>query len=356
VALLAAPVLAQAPICTVRSGAPIQMQVQLTFADQASQGSNDSASANNDSKHRGDTAGARRSHDFTTNMQIRVQLEDPLGGVLQEFTPNADGQVRMTVCRNGIYRLRVSGPTIEEVVLDDVQPNRGDKLVTVVLHGKATKDERTSRRATISARGLRVPGKAQKELEKGDVALQQGKLEDARKHYIKAIEIYPNFEEAENELGVVLMQEGKRMEGKAAFERVLAVNDHYAPACVNLAKIAIDDKRWGDAYLFSKRALTTEPLNPGGLFVAVEAAFFTKAYSEAVVYTRSLHSLPHKQYALAHLLAAKSLEAQNQPDAAITEYQIFLNEGPEDPNVEQARDRLLLLQLAQAAAANSVSR
>jgi tetratricopeptide (TPR) repeat protein len=331
------------------------VQVQLTFADQASEDSHGSASTPNDSTRRGDAAGAERSHDFSTNMQIQVVLEDPLGGMLQEFSPNADGQVRMTVCKNGIYRLRVTGPTIEEAVLDDLEPNRGDKLVTVVLHRKSTKAEQASRRATISARGLRVPGKAQKELERGDVALQQGKLEDARKHYIKAIEIYANFEEAEDELGVVLMREGKRMEGKAAFERALAMNDRFAPACVNLAKIAIDDRRFGDAYIFAKRALTTEPLNPGGLFVAAEAAFFTKEYRETVIYTRSLHSLPHKPYALAHLLAAKSLEAQNQPDAAISEYQIFLNEDPEDPNAERARDRLRLLQLAQAAAANSVS-
>jgi len=329
------------------------MQIQLTFGDQLADTVSGS-STQSDAAHKGDRAGAERSQDFTTNMQIRVQLQDPLGGMLQEGTPNAEGQVRMAVCKSGIYRLRVTGPTIEEAVLDDLHPSRGDKLVTVVLHHKTLNQPHSAGKETISATGLAIPRKAQKELEKGNEALKDKKLADATKHYTKAIELFPTFDEAENNLGITLMQEGDRIAGKAAFERAVAINDRFAPAYVNLAKIAMDEKRFNDAYVLAKQGLATEPLSPAGLFVAAEGAFFSGDYSQTVGYTRTLHSLPHTQYALAHFLAAKSLEAQNQPAAAMTEYQNFLNEDSLDPNAEHARERLRLLQLSQAVASQSV--
>ena len=87
-----------------------------------------------------------------------------------------------------------------------------------------------------------------------------------------------------------------------------------------------------------------EPLNAGALFVAAEAAFFKSEYADTVSYTRTLHSIPHEQYGLAHYLAAKSLEAQHQSDAAIVEYQTFLEEDPTDPNAKRARELVTLLQ------------
>jgi tetratricopeptide (TPR) repeat protein len=221
--------------------------------------------------------------------------------------------------------------------------------VTVVLHRKLTKEERKAQAATISAQRLQVPKKAQKALEKGDTALKSGKLELARKQYQRAIKIYPRFEEAENDLGIIAMREGNKVEGREAFVRALNTNPHYAPAQVNLAKIAFDEKRYNDAYLLAKQAISSEPLNPGALFVGAESAFFKGDYTETVSLTRTLHSLPHQQYSLAHFLAAKSLEVQHQPAAALAEYQAFLEEDPTDPNAARARQLVALLQMTAAA-------
>lgn len=334
-----------AQVCDNRTGAPMQMKVQLTFDDSAPGSIPGSVSTRNDPIHRGDTAGSARGYDFSTS-QIQVQLQEPNGGTFQEQMPGSDGQVRMTVCKKAIYRLRVVGPTIEEAILDSVQPGYGDSLVTVVLHRKLTKEERKAQEATVSTHSLRIPGKARKQLEKGDAALRKGKLTEAENHYRKAISLYPQFEEAQNSLGVALMRDGKKAEGRAAFQAALAVNSNYAPAQVNLAKIGFDEKRYDDAYAYAQQALRTEPLNASALFVAAEAAFFKGEYDDTVSYTRTLHSLPHEQYGLAHYLAAKSLEAQHQPDAAIGEYEMFLQEDPTDPNAKRAREIVTLLQAA----------
>jgi tetratricopeptide (TPR) repeat protein len=334
-------------ICDLHTGAPMQMKVQLTFGDQAPDAAPGGVVNQNDPLHRGDSAGNQRRYDFIA-MQIHVQLQDPTGGTFQEQTPDSDGQLRLTVCKKSIYRLRVIGPQIEEAIMDSVQPGSGDSLVTVVLQRKLTKEQRKAQEATISAHSLNIPRKAQRQLEKGDDALKNRELAKAEKYYRRAIAIDPDFEEAQNRLGVVFMQQGQKSEGKAAFDRAVAINHNYAPAEINLAKIAFDEKRYDNSYALASQALRSEPLNPDGLFVAAEASFFKGAYPETVSYTRTLHSLPHKQYALAHFLAAKSLEAQNQPQEALVEYQTFIEEDPADPNARRARDLILLLQASLA--------
>jgi len=338
-----------AQICGSRSGPPMQMQVQLTFGDQANDTAPGAVVNQNDSIHRGDVAGVERSRDFATNMQIRVQLQDPTAGTLQELAPGSDGQLRMMVCKNSVYRIRVTGPTIEEAIVDSVQPGRGDNLVTVVLHRKLTKEERKAKTGTVSAQQLRVPQKAQKQLEKGDAALKKGQLAEAEKLYARAVSLYPRFEQAENNLGIVLMQEGKKAEGRAAFEHSVALNPMYAPAQINLAKIAFDEKRFADANKLARLALASEPMNTSGLFIAAESAFFKGDYAETVSYANTLHSLPHSQYGLVHFLAAKSLEAEHHPDAALREYQAFLEEDPNDPNAKRARELMNLLQASRVA-------
>jgi Flp pilus assembly protein TadD len=341
--LLALSYTALAQICDVRSGSPMQMKIQLTFDDKTQDAAPGAVASQNDPIHRGDSAGNVRSYDFTA-LQIRVQLQDPTGGTFQEQMPASDGEVRMTVCKKAIYRLQITGADIEEAIVDSVQPGHGDSLVTVVLHRKLTKEERKVQKATISAHGLRIPRKAQKQLEKGDEAFKRGKITDAEKYYSKAAQIYPQFEQAENSLGIVFMQEGDGVDGKAAFARAIAINPNYAPAQVNLAKIAFDEKRYNDSYVLARQALKSEPLNTAALFVAAESSFFKQVYRETVNYARTLHSLPHQQYGLAHYLAAKSLEALQQPDAAIEEYRTFLEEAPDDPNAKRARELIRLLQ------------
>ncbi len=337
---------AAAQICDVRSGAPMQMKVQLTFDDSAPDTTPGAVATQNDPLHRGDSAGNQRRYDFNS-MQIQVQLQDPLGGTFQEQAPNSDGLLRMTVCKKSIYRLRIIGPQIEEAIVDSIQPGGGDSLVTVVLHHKLTKEQEElakAQRATISAHSLNIPGKARKQLEKGDSALQAGALPEAEKAYGKAVALYPDFEEAENKLGVVLMQEGRKTSGQGAFIKALQINPIYAPAQVNLAKIAFDEKRYEDSYSLVTQALRNEPLNPDALFVAAEASFFKHAFAETVSYTETLHSLPHGKYALAHFLAGRSLEQQNQPQAALTQYQTFIQEDPSDPNAAHARELITYLQ------------
>ena len=64
------------------------------------------------------------------------------------------------------------------------------------------------------------------------------------------------------------------------------------------------------------------------------AEYMNKEYDKALADARRTHTLPnHEQFADVHLLAGKILEMQNQAQAAIVEYQLFLKESPNSPQV-----------------------
>ena len=122
------------------------------------------------------------------------------------------------------------GPNIEEAFVENVEPGRGDRILNIELHHKRSQAGQRSDSATVSAGRLKVPRRAMKELEIGNRRLLQGKLPEARQHLEKAIALYPRFDQAFNNLGVVLMQSGDPQAGKRAFERrCRSTNISHAP-------------------------------------------------------------------------------------------------------------------------------
>lgn len=333
--------------CSRSSGSPIEMQVWLVLEEPANSDQSTekigTASAANDPTR--ESSSGSRSNNFTTNMQIRVELQDNFGSSLKDSSPGSEGKVVFNVCSRNIYRVRVTGAEIEEATADNVSPGSGDRVVNLTLHRKGShEDKKKHGKGMVAATRLNIPRAAQKELDRGDAALTAGNLAQAREHFKKAIADYPQFDQAYNNLGVVLMQSGEPAKGKAAFEKAIELNPHFPRALSNLARIDLDEKRYPEGLALVQKSLASEPLNVNTLFLGVETAYFSQKFSDAIDYARKLHMLPHAGKGLAHFLCAKSLEKQDLKQQAIAEYQMFLNEDPKDPNVPQAEMAIAELQ------------
>ncbi len=71
----------------------------------------------------------------------------------------------------------------------------------------------------------------------GLLSRELGRLEDARRAYLKAIELRPGFLEARNNLGFLLARTGAERESAEQFERALALDPNYVQALVNLLRL-----------------------------------------------------------------------------------------------------------------------
>jgi tetratricopeptide (TPR) repeat protein len=321
---------------------PMEMQVNLSFDDNRGFRSTERTDAS------GSTTQAARvesatpgEHGSSSNIaiQIRVQLQDEGGANLDEKSPSDEGKIVFQVMSLRPYRIRVFGAVIDEAVVDDIIPGRGDRLLSIRLHYKGKPDAEGSTSGATSVTRLQIPPNAQKELDRGNAALGKGDLADARKRFEKAVELYPKFDQAYNNLGVVLMQSGDKEGGFKAFSRAIELNDHFARAYLNLAKIALADKKYAEADGLLRKCLSNDPVNPQALLMAAQAALLVGKPDDTIADVHILHSLEHSEYAVGHYFAALALESEGRTAEALQEYTVFLKEAPNDPNVPKARER-----------------
>ena len=84
----------------------------------------------------------------------------------------------------------------------------------------------------------------------------QGDFIDAEKHFREAIWIRPNFKNALNGLGYLMMIQGKQDEAGRLLEKTLQVDPDFVPAIKNLGDVRMRQKRLDDAIQLYRRAMT----------------------------------------------------------------------------------------------------
>ncbi|HEU5401272.1 MAG TPA: tetratricopeptide repeat protein [Terriglobales bacterium] len=182
----------------------------------------------------------------------------------------------------------------------------------------------------------KIPGKAEKEFQRGEDAFEKKSYPEARDHFQKAIDLYPNFDAAYNGLGATLAQTGDFDGAQKAFERSIQVNNNFAQGYRSLAQVAAHKQDFAKAANLLEQSLTLQPLNPDALSHLAQFDYILGKDKSVPELVRKLHTLPHPGQAMAHFAAAASLERMSKPDEAIGEYTLFLKEAPPENSLISA--------------------
>jgi tetratricopeptide (TPR) repeat protein len=154
---------------------------------------------------------------------------------------NVDCEVYFVNVATGSYHVVVSGSGIETSDsgrFDLDSPGRQDLDVRVRYVSQAT----GTAHPLVAAVDLNVPASARKEFDKANQFVAQGNWQKAIDRLNKAIAIYPRYVEAYNNLGVVYGRLGSRAQNLEALQKAVSLDDHFAPAYLNLARIAVADR------------------------------------------------------------------------------------------------------------------
>ncbi len=277
---------------------------------------------------------------------LRVELDDARGMQLRANVTDPSGEAHFGIALSeGNYQVVITGPSILDTSFSfQVHHREGSSLQIVQVRPKPPGNSAPlASRATVSAVDLKIPANALKEFKRGTDAMARQDWGEAQKRLEKAIELYPNYVGAYNNLGVVFTKRGEAEKGQAAFEKAVAINSNYAPGYLNLARIASSQAKYPQPEEYLKKSVSLNPGNPEALFLLAQTEFVNQHYEDAIRDARAVHSLPHRDYAEAHYICAMALQATGRPDEAREEYKIFLAEDPDAPEAGQVRQRLQVL-------------
>jgi tetratricopeptide (TPR) repeat protein len=277
--------------------------------------------------------------------RVRVELRNATGQFIDQELTGSTGQAHFVVPgQYSEYEFVISGDGIDRTTGPRFNLGEGEVLhvevVRVRREGGPDAPVTTSTHGTVSVASLNIPDKARKEFEQGETALQKDDIAEAEKRLSKAVEVYPKFAAAYNDLGVIAMRGLDTASAEHDFQQAISADDSYAPAYVNLAKMRLDQKKPQDARVLLEKATAAQPLNVEALTLLATTAYALNDNDAVITSAQKVHLLPHQQYAIVHYVAGLAYEKKQQFQQAAAEYQLFLKEAPASPSAAAVQARL----------------
>ena len=286
-------------------------------------------------------------------MNLTVQLLDTFGTLEKEGHTDNGGMVELQAkiitsgSQETTKRLRIYGPGIKEYEEElDIGAMEFRKSVNVVVRSDPANGTGLgvpTELSSVAANRLKVPNKAEKEFQKGKDAGDRKDWTEATKRFQAAIAIYPEYDLAYNGLGQALASSGDTPGARSAFEKAIQLNDNFAAAYRNLARISLNERKFDEMDNLLTRSLSAEPLNAWALAYAAYAELQLHKFDEAIAHARKAHSVKHDGLASVHIVAARALEEKQQPAEALEEYRLYLQEDPSGRDADRARKAIARL-------------
>ncbi|MGH9555570.1 MAG: tetratricopeptide repeat protein [Terriglobales bacterium] len=276
-----------------------------------------------------------------TDFRVRVQLLGTGGEVVDEAFTNDRGRADFGALEPGLYVIRVDGVEIEDTQTGYIELlPRQHWMEQVTVRLRSSKLGAGPPGKPVSVLDLNVPKAARKEFQRGTRAAGEGKWQEARQYFQKAIELYPKYAQAYSNLGYVMLLTDQVAEARQACQKAIETNDRYAMAYNNLARVAMREHRMMEAQSLLEKSLSIDPNSTQTIMLLAQAQLYGGKLDAAITNARRLHALPHQQYSAVHLVAAVAFEEKKMPQDAIAEYGIFLQESPNDPDARRVRQTL----------------
>ena len=279
------------------------------------------------------------------NASLKVELLSSTGMPVNTTFTNDSGEVMLGEVQTGaIYVIRVSGPEIEPAASEftlEASESSHTEWITVTPRVRTNV---TSPQGSVALVDLNVPQKALKELGKGNQCSAKNDWSGAAEHYQKAIELYPKYAMAYNNLGSARMNLHDVPGARQAFEQAVAINDKYANAWLHLARLQHDSGDVHGSQQSLLKAIATDPKNVEVLAGLAQVELQLSDFSATQDYVRKANALPHQGFAIIHILGAYALQKQDKIAEAVTEYKLYLQEDPNGAMAEKVRATIATLE------------
>jgi len=203
---------------------------------------------------------------------------------------------------------------------------------------------------SVSALDLAAPPAAMTEFNNARDMLAKDKPEEAIKHLLKALNIYPKFVSAEDALGFAYAEMDQVQEAKNHLQAAIKLDDKFARPYSQLGRLELGQKDYQAAEDNLTKAAALRPKDVDILTTLAYAQNQNHDFNHVIETAQRVHSLEHKGSANVHYLAADAAISLKDYSTAERELGLFLNEDPTNAMAPGARYNLGVLEKNKLAA------
>jgi tetratricopeptide (TPR) repeat protein len=277
-----------------------------------------------------------------------VLLSGASSTAIEDVYAADDGTADFGDLATGSYHLQVSGDGIEAAdsgrVEVDAHAGGRSLLLTVKLTAEGHAAAGHPNSPTVSAADLNIPDGAKKNFDQARALMAKQNWGKAKDALLQAIAAYPRYASAYNNLGVVYARLGDRVRERESLQSAIHLDDHFAPALVNLATMAVVDRNLPEAEPLLNRAVAADPENVQTLVLLAKVQFARQHWEAAVASCHKVHFVHLGEEPFIHYIAAKALEQENRASDAAAELRTFLEEEPTGARADAVRSEMAAME------------
>lgn len=278
---------------------------------------------------------------------VRVELTNINGMIVSSAYTNSSGYFEFQRVASGSYTLVATAGLQQTTERVEVSGWTN----TVAIHmPTADKPEDGVNGNSISVAQYKVPGKAREEYRKAHDSLQKEKIDDAKKHLAKALEICPNYADALTLRAVLELNQRNSEAAMADLDQAVKADENYAMAYMVMGSALNMQSKFDEAIRALERGESLAPNLWQAHFELGKAYIGKGDYTSALNQLQRAQNMSPGEYPLIYLLQAHALLAMKQYPEAMGALQAYLQKEPKGPNTDEAQK---MLQQAQAFVAKS---
>jgi Flp pilus assembly protein TadD len=292
---------------------------------------------NSPSRENGGISGTVQDMHSNPLKDVRVELTNMNGVIVNSTYTSVSGAFEFTHVPQGGYMVVATAGLQQSSERVEV-----NGFTTVVgIHIQASdKPEDGVNGSAISVAQYKVPGKARDEYRKAREAMEKEKLEDARKHLARALEIFPNYADALTLRGVLELNQHNPDAAMADLDRAVKADANYAMAYMVMGSALNMQSKFDEALRALQRGESLAPDFWQAQFEMGKAYIGKNDYAAALGHLQRAQALAPREYPLIYLLQAHALLAMKQYPEAMSALQVFLEKEPQGANRQEAQKML----------------
>ena len=277
---------------------------------------------------------------------VQVTLSNARGTQARLYSDN-QGQFEIRNLPPGEYTLQVEGDRlVYEVITERLDVLLGTPtVVTLTLKEKVAKNavRPGSAVASVSELTKDVPPEARKEFDRATRSGGEGKTDEAIAHLRRAIQQYPNFLMAHNDLGVQLLTQEKLDEAASEFRRALEIDPKAFNPNLNLGLVLVRQQRYEEAVKILRTAITLDSTAPAAHLYLGLALKGIGDLEAAEPELKSAYASGGDAYTIALFYLGDLYLKRGDRMLARQAFELYLRQSPNGPYAAHARQLVSVL-------------